>query len=129
VEPWVESLRGELLLRQGPAAEAREVMMNVARGLRATPGPDAWTQALFRLESMARSAREAGDWELAAFMATQMLEHDPAYGGSHLARALVLRRQGDLAGFEREVELARSYWREADRGLQDLEALAKLDAP
>ena len=50
------------------------------------PGPDAWIQALFRLEAIARTARDVGDWELAECMAGQMLEHDAAYGGSHLAR-------------------------------------------
>ena len=60
---------------------------------------------------MARSAREAGDWELAEFLAAQMLDHDAAYGGSHLALALVLRHQGDDAGAAREIEAARRYWR------------------
>ena len=81
VEPWVEALRGELLLRTGRRDEGRAVLKEVVRELRATPGPDAWSQALFRLESLARSAREAGDWELAGFLAAQMSDHDEAYGG------------------------------------------------
>ena len=60
VEPWVDTLRGELLLREGAVAEGRRSLEEVARTLRALPGPDAWIQALFRLESMARVAREAG---------------------------------------------------------------------
>ena len=66
--------------------------------MRAAPGPDAWSQALFRLESMARSAMEAGDWDLAEFIAAQMLDHDAAYGGSHFTLALVLRHKRDDAG-------------------------------
>jgi tetratricopeptide (TPR) repeat protein len=91
VEPWVEALRGDLLLRTGQRDEGRAVFKNVVRTLRAAPGPDAWSQALFRLESMARSAMEAGDWDLAEFIAAQMLDHDAAYGGSHFTLALVLR--------------------------------------
>jgi tetratricopeptide (TPR) repeat protein len=122
VSAWVEALRGECLLRtKGQREAARTVLTQVVRGLRAAPGPDAWVQALFRLESMGRSAREAGDWELARFIADQMLDHDPSYAGSHLARALVLKHAGDRAGYARESDLARQYWRDADRGLAELQ--------
>ena len=124
LEPWVEGLRGELLLRQGHSNEARPILQNVVKGLRATPGPDAWTQALFRLESIARSAREAGDWELAGWVAAQMLEHDPAYGGSHLAQALVLQHQADADGARREIEAAQSFWKTADPSFREQATLA-----
>jgi tetratricopeptide (TPR) repeat protein len=124
LEPWVEGLRGELLLRTGNKEEARTVLEGVIRGLRATPGPDAWVQALFRMESIGRSARQAGDWDLAAFVASQMMEHDPAYGGTHLAQALVLRQRGDRAGHAREIELARRYWKDADSKLAERKLLA-----
>lgn len=120
VEGLVEGLRGELLLRTGKAEEGRAVLMEAQRALRAVPGPDAWTQALFRLESMARSAREAGDWQLAEYTARQMLDHDPAYGGSHYALALVLRNAGDTSGAARELAAARSGWRDADPDLPEL---------
>ena len=70
-------------------------MERAAQKWRALPGPDAWTQSLFRLEAMARAARDVGDWPLAARMAQLMLEHDPAYAGTHYALALVAaaRRQ------------------------------------
>ena len=123
LEPWVDGLRGELLLRQGKSEEARAVLTEVVKGLRATPGPDAWTQALFRLETIGRSAREAGDWDLAAFVASQMLEHDSAYGGSHLAQALVLQHAGDADGSRRESAAARSYWRSADPGFLELDVI------
>ena len=124
VEPWVEALRGDLLLRAGQKDEGRAVLKEVVRALRATPGPDAWSQALFRLEAMARSAMDAGDWELAEFIATQMLEHDAAYGGSHLAMALVLRHKGDVAGMTAELETARRFWRDADPNLPELTEIA-----
>jgi Flp pilus assembly protein TadD len=122
---WVESLRGELLLRTGQREPGRAVFKETQRALRAVPGPDAWTQALFRLESMARSAREAGDWELAEYTARQMLEHDAAYGGSHLALALVLQHAGDTAGASTEFAAARKLWGEAD---PDLPELAQIEA-
>jgi len=128
VEPWVESLRGELLLRGENSREGRAVLMEVQSALRAIPGPDAWTQTLFQLESMARSARNVGDWDLAEHTARQMLEHDPAYGGSHLAMALVLGHQGDSAGEARELAAARRYWRDADRDLPELKSIAVAEA-
>ena len=68
IEPWVDGLHGERLMRAGQHEEARKVLENVARTLRASPGPDAWSQNLFRLESLARSARDADDWDLAALV-------------------------------------------------------------
>lgn len=120
---WVEALRGELLLRTGQRDEGHAVLKDVVRALRAALGPDAWSQALFRLESMARSAIEAGDWDLAEFIAAQMLDHDAVYGGSHSTIALVLRHKGDDAGVAREVEAARGYWRDADPDLLDLKQI------
>jgi tetratricopeptide (TPR) repeat protein len=128
VAPWVEALRGELLLRSGKRDEGRAVLEEVVRALRAIPGPDAWTQALFRLESIARSAREVGDWELAEFVARQMLDHDQAYGGSHLALALVLRQKGDAAGAAREMAAAQERWRDADADLPELRQIAAASA-
>ena len=85
LQPWVDALRGEILLREGRAAEGRALLQDVQARLRAIPGPDAWIQALFRLEAIARLARDAGDWGLAEYTADQMIEHDTAYAGSHLA--------------------------------------------
>jgi len=124
VAPWVDALRGELLLRAGQRDEGRAAFKEVVKGLRAAPGPDAWSQGLFRLELQARSAMEAGDWELAEFIARQMLEHDAAYGGSHLALSLVLSHKGDDAGAARELEAAKRHWRDADPDLAELRQIA-----
>lgn len=126
VAPWVDALRGEILLRAGKAEEGRAVLKEVVKALRAAVGPDAWSQGLFRLESMARSAIEVQDWELAGFLADQMLDHDPAYAGSHFMRALVLRHRRDAAGARREMETARRYWSGADRDLPELKQMADL---
>lgn len=125
VEPWVRALQGELLLITGKMEDGRAVLKAVERGLRATPGADAWIQTLFRLESIGRSAREAGDWELAEHIAAQMLDHDAAYGGSHLAMALALRHKGDTAGTAREFEAAERCWRDADPDLPELREIAE----
>jgi len=69
-----------------------------------------------------------GDWTLAGFIAAQMLDHDPAYGGSHLAQALVLRHRGDAAGDRREIEIARRHWRDADADLAELKQLTSAGA-
>jgi tetratricopeptide (TPR) repeat protein len=114
VAPYVDTLRGELMLRGGDRAQGRQLLMDVQQQLRALPGPDAWIQALFRLEAIARIAREAGDWELAEHTARQMLDHDSAYGGGHLALALVARQRGDHETARREADRARSFWRDAD---------------
>ena len=122
-KPWVDTLRGELLIRDGDRAEGRRVLEGVARTLRGLPGPDAWIQALFRLEAMARTARDAGEWELAGFLADQMIEHDAAYGGSHLARALVAEHRGDRAQAAAARAEAARYWADADPDLPELAAV------
>jgi tetratricopeptide (TPR) repeat protein len=129
VAPWVDGLRGELLLRSGQTEEGRAVLKDVVKKLRSALGPDAWSQGLFRLESMARSAMAAGDWELADFLAAQMLDHDAAYGGSHYTRALVLQHNGDESAAAKEVNMARRYWRDADPDLAELRALDNMGTP
>jgi hypothetical protein len=119
VKPWVDVLRGELLLRDGDRAEGARLLKANAQALRALPGPDAWIQALFRLETMARVARDAGEWDLAEHMAREMLDHDAAYAGSHLAQALVLDQRGDRAGAEAAHGAAARYWRDADPDLAE----------
>ena len=124
VQPWVEGLRAELLLRNGDRATGSALMKDQIQSLRALKGPDAWSQALFRIETMARTARDVGDWELAGFAADQMIEHDAAYGGSHLAKALVLKHNGDAAGAQKELELAKKGWKDADAELPERALLA-----
>ena len=122
VEPWVDTLRGEILLRDGKAAEGGALLKDVQKRLRAIPGPDAWIQSLFRLEGIARLAREAGDWDLADYTAQQMIDHDTSYAGSHAAMAAVARHAGDAARAEREMEAARRGWADADPDVRALTA-------
>ena len=121
--PYVDALRAEMLLRDGKLGEGSALMKEVESRLRAQPGPDAWTQALFRLEAFARVARDVGDWDLAEFTARQMIDHDTAYGGSHLALALVARKRGELELARQEAASARKYWQDADRDMKELAQL------
>jgi tetratricopeptide (TPR) repeat protein len=128
VLPYVDALRAEVMLRGGDRAQGRELLMDVQRRLRALPGPDAWTQALFRLDAFAKMAYDIGDWVLLEHTANQMLQHDPAFGGSHLALALFARERGDVELARNEAAAARRYWQDADRNLKELATLRTFDA-
>jgi tetratricopeptide (TPR) repeat protein len=136
VEPYVDAARGELLLRTGEREKGRALLQEVQSRIRAVPGPDAWMEALFRLEEIARLAREVGDWELAAHTAGQMRAHDAAYGGTHYALARVAEHQGDLARAREAYGEAVRLWSKADPELPELrqaharrEALASAAEP
>ena len=91
-----EGLQGEFYLRTGQSGKGRALLEGMAgEKARAAPGPDEWAEALFTLEAAARAAREVGDWEFAARMARQMLEHDSSYAGTHYALGLVAEHAGN----------------------------------
>ncbi|HEX6214222.1 MAG TPA: hypothetical protein VFZ38_05355, partial [Vicinamibacterales bacterium] len=116
----LEALQGEFRLRTAQREQGRQAMERAAQKWRALPGPDAWTQSLFRLEALARSARQVGDWPLAARMAQLMLEHDPDYAGTHFALGLVAQHDGNAATASREFDLAVKGWANADKDLPEL---------
>ena len=116
----LEALQGEFRLRTAQREQGRKMMLSAAQKWRSLPGPDAWSQSLFRLEAMARAARSMGDWELAGRMAQLMAEHDPAYFGSHYALALVAQNAGNQPTARREFDLALKAWATADRDLPEL---------
>jgi Tfp pilus assembly protein PilF len=74
---------------------------------------------------MARSARAVGDWELAGRMAQLMVEHDPAYFGSHYALALVAQNAGNQPAARREFDFALKAWATADKDLPELAVARK----
>lgn len=128
--PHLERLRGGILLLGDRAPEGRRILIEVQERLRGLPGPDAWIQALFELESIASMARQVGDWELAEFSAKQMLDHDPAYGGAHYAMALVARHKGEASRARRSFLDAAKHWADADRDLSEFaRALAEIQTP
>ncbi|MBM3808912.1 MAG: hypothetical protein FJW22_12060 [Acidimicrobiia bacterium] len=120
----LEALQGEFLLRTAQKDKGRQVMERAAQKWRSLPGPDAWTQSLFRLEALAKAARQVGDWSFAARMAQLMLEHDPNYAGTHFALALVAQNSGNTATAAREFDVAVKGWANADPDLPEL-AIAK----
>ncbi|HYE86774.1 MAG TPA: hypothetical protein VEA16_10495 [Vicinamibacterales bacterium] len=123
----LEALQGEFLLRTAQRDKGRQVMERAAQKWRSLPGPDAWTQSLFRLEALARAARQAGDWPLAARMAQLMLEHDPNYAGTHFALGIVSHHNtGTSAATLRELALAEKAWANADKDLAELRKIADL---
>jgi hypothetical protein len=76
----------------------------------AVPGPDAWSESLFQLESIASTARRVGDWELAESTAQKMIEHDPSYAGECFGLGAVAEHQGDAAKAQREFGEAEKRW-------------------
>lgn len=112
LQAYFEKLRGAILLRSDRDTDrdkAREILKNAQTRLRAIPGPDAWMQALFELESIARIARDAGDWDLVEYTAQQMLEHDSAYAGGHTTMALVAEHKGEARDAARHLAEAKKY--------------------
>jgi len=118
--PYLDLLDGSLKLHSSEGPAGRALLIDVEKRLRALPGPDAWMQALFVLESVARTAREAGDWELAEYTARQMLDHDAAYAGAHYALGLVAEHRGDGAAARQSYANAERYWASADADLPEL---------
>jgi tetratricopeptide (TPR) repeat protein len=114
------ALQGEFHLRTAAREKGRAALEEVAKRVRSAPGPDLWVQALFTLESLARTARAVGDWELAGRLARQMLEHDPHYAGTHYALGLVAEHAEDAAAAKSAFALALKYWAKADPDLPEL---------
>ena len=118
--PHLQALQAQFFLRTGNREKAIAAFREVRRKIRALPGPDAWSQGLFRLESIGRTAVAANEWELAAETVADMRVHDASYGGTHYLAALVAERRGDPDATLRHLELAEQAWREADADFADL---------
>jgi len=111
-------LRAEIMLSEKKWDKGNPLLEQVEEQLVAVPGPDAWSEAIFELDSIARLARDMGDWELAEFTAQKMIEHDPSFAGGHFARALVAEHQGDTLTEHRELAAGEKLWSKADPDLQ-----------
>jgi tetratricopeptide (TPR) repeat protein len=111
-------LRAEIMLREKKWADGNRLMEEVEKDIAAVPGPDAWSEALFQFEYIARLAREVGDWELAGHTAQKMIQHDPSYAGGYLALGLVAEHQGDVPKAKQEFATAEKLWSKADPDLQ-----------
>ena len=123
--PYPTALRADILLQQKNTVEGEPLAMEVAKSIQAMPGPDAWLAGVFEIESIAQSARNAGDWELANFMAQQMILHNPNYAGGHFAYGLAARHAGHSAEARQAFAGAEKLWGKADRDLPELEQIHK----
>jgi len=123
--PYPAILRADILLREKNTAEGEPLAMNVAKSIQAMPGPDAWISAQFELEAMARSARNAGDWQLAGFLAQQMILHNLNYAGGHYAYGLAAEHAGNAAEARQALAAAEKLWGKADRDLPELQQIHK----
>ena len=119
------TLRTDILLQEKNTAEGEPLAMDVAKSVLAMPGPDAWMAAVFELESMAQSARNAGDWDLAGFLAQQMILHNLNYAGGHFAYGLAAERAGKSSEARQAFATAEKLWGKADRDLPELEQIHK----
>jgi len=125
VAPALEILQGEFFLRTGQREKGRAMLDEIIRRLRDAPGPDTWAQTLFAIEGIAKSARQADDWEFAGFAARQLIAQDAAYAGGHYALGLVAEHNGDLRTAQTEFALAEKYWAKADADLPELVEISK----
>jgi len=121
----MQVLQGEYFLRSGQRDKGRAALTAAIKQARLAQGPDEWAQALFTLEAIAKAARQAGDWEFATTVAAQMLDHDPAYGGSHYAAGLAAEHRGELKTANQEFSRARELWADADTDFPPLVDLQK----
>mgnify|MGYP000916880824 CR=1 FL=1 len=126
VGPAFEMMQGEFFLRTGQRDKGRAMLQSSVATMRAAPGPDNWAQTLFLLESIARAARESGDWEFAGWAAEQMFAHDANYAGTHYALALVAEHNKQPARAAAAFARAAALWSQADAELPEWrEAIAK----
>jgi len=123
--PYPAVLRADILLLEKNTADGEPLAMDVAKSIQAMPGPDAWIAALFELETMARGARNAGDWQLAGFLAQQMILHNLNYAGGHFAYALFAEHAGHSVEARQAFASAEKLWGKADRDLPELEQIHK----
>ncbi len=123
--PYPVALRADILLQQQNPAEGEPLATDVAKSIQGMPGPDAWMAAELELESIAQSARNAGDWKLAGFMAQQMILHNPNYAGGHFAYGLAAEHAGNSAEARQAFAAAERLWGKADRDLPEMEQIHK----
>jgi protein-disulfide isomerase/Tfp pilus assembly protein PilF len=120
LRPYSETLRAEILLSQRKSAEGTDLMKQIEEQLLAAPGPDARSQALIQLDSIARRARETEEWALAEFTAREIIQQEPNYAGGYYALALVSDHQGDSLSASQQFAVAEKLWSDADKDLPEL---------
>ncbi len=123
LRPYSETLRAEILLSQKESPEGVALMKEIEEQFRASPGPDARSEALIQLDSIARRAREIEEWALAEFTAQEIVRQDPSYAGGYYAMGLVSEHEGNSAKAIQQFTVAENLWSEADKDLPELRVL------
>jgi tetratricopeptide (TPR) repeat protein len=118
--PFPNILRAEFLLREKKTEEGETLLQDIAKMILARPGPDAWSAARFELESLARSARRNGAWNLSESIARDMIQHDPTYAGGYFALGLAAEHAGHAAQAREQFAAAEKFWSKADKDLPEL---------
>ncbi|HVH71376.1 MAG TPA: tetratricopeptide repeat protein, partial [Candidatus Dormibacteraeota bacterium] len=118
--PFPSTLRAEFLLRDKKIEEGEALLQDIVKMILARPGPDAWSAARFELDSLARSARESGDWKLSESIARDMIQHDATYAGGYFALGLAAEHAGHSAQAREQFAAAEKFWSKADRDLPEL---------
>ena len=126
--PYPGALWANILLREKKTVEGETLTKEIEKMARAMPGPDAWSTARFELEGIAKAAREASDWDLAAFTAQQMIEQDPSYAGGYFALGLAVQHAGDDAKARQHFAKAEKLWSKADKDLPELGRIREMIA-
>lgn len=121
--PFPSALRAEILIRDGKTEEGQDLLGSIEKMTLTRPGPDAWSAARFELESIARTARAAGDWALAESTARDLVQHAPTYAGGHFALALAAQHAGNTAAAREHFAAAEKLWDKADKDLPELQRI------
>ena len=118
--PFPNTLRAKFLYREKKKEEAQTLLQDIVKMTLARPGPDAWSAARFELESLARSARQNGDWSLSESIARAMIQHDGTYAGGYFALGLAAEHAGHSTQAREQFAAAEKFWSKADRDLPEL---------
>jgi Tfp pilus assembly protein PilF len=116
--PTVGQLHAEILLREKKWEEGNALMKQIEQKIAAVQGPDAWSEALFELESIAQTALKAGDWDLAEHTARVMIQHDPTYAGGYYVLGDVAEHNGDASTAQQQFATGDKLWSKADPGVK-----------
>jgi len=114
-------LHAEIMLYEKNWSKGNPLVEKLQDEMIAVPGPDAWSEALFQLESIAKTARRVGDWELVEHTAQKMIQHDPSYAGGYFAMGWVAEHQGDTAVARERFATAEKFWSKADANARNSE--------
>ncbi len=124
--PNVGDLRASMLLQEKRWDEGNALMHQIEQKIVAVPGPDAWINALFQLESIAETARHYDDWDLAKSTALRMVQHDPGYAGGYYMLGLVAEHEGNAAAARQQFATAERLWGSADPGMPELARIRQM---